>query len=314
VIDLDQIGRSLRETFHDLGGIEPLRVLGSGFSSVAVETAGGIVFRIAQVAAAGARYMKEWQHLGVLKSYLPVAIPQPKWYHAGSSNFPNGVIGYKKLPGVPLEPDNLRTLAEAKQVAEQIAEIILALHRVPPSMVPVRDDFDARRREWLAQRDIVLPALRTALEPNEYRAVADWWDEFLVDDIMRDYQPVLQHGDLWFGNMLVEESQSTQIIGLVDFENLAVGDPTLDFVPQLYLGQDFFDLVVTAYQVAGGVVDVNFDHRLHSLWTVREFSGLQFTFEQNDAEEFADSIAKIRKGPILNPAGLDGWHREWEKK
>jgi aminoglycoside 2''-phosphotransferase len=314
VIDLDQIRHSLRETFPDLDRIEPLSVLGSGFSSIAVETAGGIVFRIAQVAEAGARYAREWQHLATLKPYLPVAIPEPRWYRATSRDFPNGIIGYRKLPGVPLEPDNLRTLAEAKQIADQIATVILALHRVPPKVVPLRDDFDSRHREWAAQRDIVLPALRAALEPDEYHALVDWWDEFLADDVIRDYHPVLQHGDLWFGNMLVEGPQSTQIVGLVDFENLGMGDPALDFVPHLYLGQTFFDLVVEAYRAAGGILDENFDHRLRSLWAVREFGGLQFSIEHDDAEEFKDSIAKIRKGPIFSPAGLDGWRRAWKSR
>jgi aminoglycoside 2''-phosphotransferase len=314
VIDLDQIGRSLRKTFPDLDRIEPLSVLGSGFSSVAVETAGGIVFRIAQVADAGARYVKEWQHLAALKPYLPIAIPELGWYLAESRDFPNGIIGYQKLPGVPLEPDNLRTLAEAKQIVDQIAAIILALHRIPPTVALLRDDFEARHREWVEQRDVVLPALRTALEPDEYQAVVDWWDEFLVDEVMREYHPVLQHGDLWFGNMLVEGPQSTQIVGLVDFENLGMGDPALDFVPQLYLGQTFFNLVVEAYRAAGGNLDANFDHRLRSLWAVREFGGLQFAIEHDDAEEFADSIAKIRKGPILSPVGLDGWRRKWKSR
>jgi aminoglycoside phosphotransferase (APT) family kinase protein len=308
VIDLDQIGRSLRATFPDLDRIEPLTVLGSGFSSVAVETGGGIVFRIAQTAAAGARYAKERLHLPALKAHLPVAIPHPEWYSAVSPGFPNGVIGYRKLPGSPLEPDKLRTLAEAKQRADQIAGIILALHRVPTNVISLHDDFDARHREWAAQRDIVLPALRSTLEPDEFQAVADWWDEFLADGVMRDYVPALQHGDLWFGNMLVENGQIT---GLVDFENLAAGDPALDFVPQLYLGQKFFDQVVVAYRARGGILNENFDHRLRSLWAAREFGGLQFAIEHDDVEEFTDSIAKIRKGPILSPHGLDGWRREW---
>ncbi len=308
MVDLTQIERALLRAFPDLSPIAPVRLLGTGFSSVAVETAGGVVFRIAQSASAGANYAKEARNLPALRPYLPVAIPEPGWYIPASEVFPFGVIGYRKLSGAPLEPGDLRTLAEARKVAAQVAAIILALHRAPLDALHLRHELDARRAEWKTQRDAVLPALRAALRPDEVRAVARWWDAFLADDRMLAYAPALQHGDLWFGNLLVE---GTHVTGVVDFERLGIGDPALDFTPQLYLGEAFLNLVIEAYQEAGGALDAHFDHRLRRLWALREFGGVQYALEHNDAEEFADSIAKIRKGPILNAAGLDGWRRGW---
>ena len=119
---------------------------------------------------------------------------------------------------------------------------------------------------------------------------------------------VVHHGDLWYGNMLVEDHHIT---GLLDFEQLSLGDQAVDFVPQLYLGEQFFSWVVEAYTRAGGELSPHFQHRVRQLFAVREFSGLHWAVEHHDAEEFRDSLVKIRKGPILNPAWLDGWHRDF---
>jgi aminoglycoside phosphotransferase (APT) family kinase protein len=301
MMQLDQLAQALQRSFPDIGVVAPLTMCGLGFNSLAVETAGGIIFRIARHAAVGERYAKERQLLPVLKSYLPVAIPEPQWYIPSSADFPFGVIGYRKLPGVPLEPDRL-TASAAREIAAQIGNIILTLQRVPVDGLPAGNP----RADWEAQRDKVLPALRTALTVKEYEAVARWWEDLLADERMLSYTPVLQHGDLWYENLLVEE---IHICGIVDFEQVGIGDPALDFTPQLYLGETFLNWVIAAYRKAGGVLDSHFDHRLRRLWARREFGGLQYAIEHNDRAEFDDSIAKLRKGAILSTT--DGWRRDW---
>ena len=304
--DLDHLAQGLLNTFPDLDDVKPLRTLGEGFSSTAVETSAGIVFRIARKQAAGERYAKEALNLPLLRPHLPVAIPEPYWYAPSSRDFPHGVIGYPKLSGVPLAPDDLRTMADARVIADQIGRMIYTLHQIPRDQVRLERDADPKAW-WTTQRDMVMPALRHALQPDEFQTVAGWWDDFLLDDHLANYTPVLHHGDLWYGNMLVE---GQRIVGLLDFEELGLGDPAQDFVPQLYLGETFLHLVVDAYQQAGGVLDDDFHHRLRHLFALREFGGLRWSIENDDAEELADSIMKIRRGPILHPSGLNGWGRD----
>lgn len=308
MIDLDRIAQGLHHTFPDLNLIAPLRLLGSGFSSLAVETADGIVFRVARDAAAGARYAKESINLPRLPSHLSVAIPEPYWYAPSSRDFPHGVIGYRKLPGNSLALDDLRTMDDARTIADQIGHIIYDLQQTPHDAVRLDDDFASRQALWAAQREVTLPALLNALQPDEYQLVVRWWDEFLADERLAAYPPVVQHGDLWYGNLLVDD---LRITSLLDFEQLSIGDPAQDFVPQLYLGDSFLKLVLDAYQQAGGALDPDFHHRLRQLFAVREFSGLQWSLERDDSEELADSIMKIHRGPILHPSGLDGWRRTW---
>lgn len=307
-MNLTAIGQALQRAFPGLSEISPLQLIGWGFSSWVVETAGGVVFRIGRSAEVGERYAREVQALPRLKPYLPVDIPQPVWYLPASGDFPYGLMGYPKLPGNPLDFASVTSLRRERELAEQMAQILLALHRVPLEILPFKEDPDGNYRRWKAQYAYVKPTLRAALKPDEYRLVNSWWEAFLEDSAMRRYNPVFQHGDFWFGNFL---SEGGRITGLLDFENMSAGDPAVDFTPLLYLGERFYRQVLRFYQESGGAGDAGFEHRLRQWWALREFSGLEWSIRRNDREELEDSIAKIRRGPILHPAGLDGWHRDF---
>lgn len=305
--DLASITAALTQALPQLRPIAPLTWLGSGFSSSVVETAGGIVFRIARTPQAGQRYQHEARLLPALQPHLPIAVPQPEFYLKQSPAFPYGLIGYPKLTGTPLQLDAPLTRQQGQHLARQIGAIIHALQQIPVSALNLSDSFTTQHALWTQQRQQVMPALKHLLQPAEYARLNHWWDTFLADTRLREYTPVVQHGDLWFENLL---AQGDQITGLLDFENLAIGDPAQDFVPQLYLGETFLRWVMNGYQQAGDQFDPGFDHRLHQLWAVREFGGVVYALE-HDPAEMPDALAKIRRGPLLNPAGLDGWRRDW---
>jgi aminoglycoside phosphotransferase (APT) family kinase protein len=299
---LPAIAAALQRAFPGLTTVAPLSILGEGFSSRVVETPGGVVFRIPRTPEAGARYAREALLLPLLKPYLPVTIPEPHWFLAACDGFPHGVIGYPKLPGCSLDLPDLRDPSLHPAYAVQIAAVLLALHQIPPASLP--DPWHDPYLTWQRQADTVLPVLKDRLKAGEYRRVAAWWGEFLADKTLRDYVPAVVHGDFWFGNLLAEDGRIT---GLVDFENLALGDPAVDFAALLYLGEDFYRQVLAAYLQQGGAVDPGFEHRLRAMWAVREFSGLDYAIRYDDPIELEDSLLKLRRGPILSPAGLNGW-------
>ena len=298
--ELDRIGEALAMAFPALSGVTPVGVLGAGFRSVAVETAEGQVFRIARNRAAAAGHAREARLLPALRSRVPVAIPDPRWHAGPSAQFPFGVIGYPKLPGTPLSPA-LLSRADKTALAAGLAAFLLALHRFPVEEARALGlpGPGERERELATLRGEVLPPLRAALAAEEYRAVSRWWDAFLADERLRRYAPVLQHGDLWYENILADDAGRT-VVGVVDFEHAAVGDPAQDFATQLHLGEAFAARVIAAYRALGGVLDAGFRHRLRKLWELREFGGIQFAVRYDDPVEFADGVRKLRAGPILN--------------
>jgi aminoglycoside phosphotransferase (APT) family kinase protein len=201
------------------------------------------------------------------------------------------MIAYPGLPGSELDPGALNS-GELAAAAGQIASIILTLQRIPPGRFGLVDDVSARRERWARQRARVLPALREGFGPGEYDALCQWWEALLADDTMHDYAPVFHHGDLWYGNLLADGPRITAVL---DWSDLGAGDPVLDFVPQKYPGEEFFNHVLAAFERAGGALPAGFHYRLARLRVLRELDGLEYAVLQNDAAEFDDSIIKLRR-------------------
>lgn len=298
--DLGRIARALSVVFPDLDEVRSISVLGEGFRSMVVETPDGDVFKIAKNWEASAGLVKEAQVLPLIGGRLSTPVPWPLWRAGASNHFPFGVLGYPKLPGTPLHPSMLTTQSSA-ELAEGMATFLLSLHRVEvdDAMTATLPGPEVRRFELHSLRNTVLPVLRELLQPHEYRAIDQWWDSFLGDPRMLEFTPALQHGDLWYENVLVDDT-STDLSGVIDFENLALGDPAQDFATQLHLGRDFTAAVLDHYQAAGGILDEGSRYRVQRLWELREFGGMRLAIHFEDQTEFDDALRKLRKGPILD--------------
>jgi aminoglycoside phosphotransferase (APT) family kinase protein len=237
-----------------------------------------------------------------LRARLPLVIPDPRWYTGPSALFPFGVIGYRKVPGMPLEPSRLME-ADTSALAAALGAFLHALHSFPaPEALALGvPGPDVQPGHLELVRTTVLPPLRAALSADEYRRVEQWWDRMLADPAMTPAPAALCHGDLWYENVLVDPMRSV-VTGVVDFEDANVGDPTQDFAALRYLGDRFVAATIAAYRVAGGLLTPTFTHRLQRYWELREFGGVHFAVTHADEAEFADSLRKLRAGAILNPA------------
>ena len=293
----EAIERALNEAFTELAPLRVTGILGSGFNSIAVETDRGVVFRVAKTPGTAERYAREACLLPVIRPHLPVAVPEPRWLVERSAAFPHGVSGYEKLPGRVLSPEILPQ--DSSTLAAQVADALLALHRVPlnelaPCRMPQPEHRPAHYRRL---RRETTPALRSRLGSDEFARLERWWEAFLADERMSQFEPVLAHGDFWYENMLVDDSVE-KLVGIVDWEDAAVADPMLDFA--LHLGPDFRAQVIVAYRRAGGTFGAEEEHRMRRLWELREFEGVHFGVRFQDQRELADSTQKLRAGPIFD--------------
>lgn len=284
----------------DLGSVAFIRILGQGFSSLVVETDGGVVFKIALSEDAAKGQAKEAWLLPRLQSKLPVPVPEPRWCIGPARDLPFGAIGYRKLNGIPLQPQLLGGAAVRRKVARALGAFLHALHSFPTDEIcqmqlPGPDEI---RRELELLRAEVIPELRGALTRQEYVAIVQWWDAFLGDTRLRRFRPVVQHGDFWYENILVDPL-TLDVTGVIDFEDSALGDAAQDFATLLYHGEDFVKEAIAAYRVAGGDLGEDFAHRVQRYWELRDFRGGQWAIRHKDAWEFYDSIGKLRRGPIL---------------
>ncbi|MGI8825662.1 MAG: phosphotransferase family protein [Chloroflexota bacterium] len=288
----------LRMAFPDVDVALPVRVLGNGSRNLVLEAA-SLVFRIAKSADALQGHLREMRLLPVLAPHLPIAIPEPRLQAAASPSLPYGAIGYHKLPGVSLGPEKLND-RNSVDIATQVASFLVSLHTFPSYGAPAvaLPDVASREAGVRALRDTVLPPLSEALSADEYGTIVRWWGGFLKSAERLKFDPVIVHGDLWYENVLVDET-AHRVVGVVDFESAAWGDRAQDFATLLHLGEHFMWLVQQSYRQATEINDPNLDKRIEMWWQMREFDGIANAIRMNDDIELLDGIRKLRAGPIL---------------
>ncbi|MFX1251637.1 MAG: phosphotransferase family protein [Promethearchaeota archaeon] len=293
--NLKALAKTLEQIFPEIGAIASLKVLGEGFRSIVVETDGGQVFRIGKNSYAARGYRKEIHLLPILRPYLPFSIPEPRWYKDCSRKFPFGVMGYPKLPGQFLSPKML-SKKNQKPLTSDIARFLLSLHRFPLDKavelgVP---DFESLKPDLEEVRQETLSLLQNVVTRAAYREISRWWDDFIQDGRMQQYTPVLLHGDLWYEHILVNKANTT-VVGILDFEEAAIGDPAHDLSTQFHLGKTFAKLVLHAYQDQGGVINEWLWYRMNKLYVLRELTGLLFSIKVKDPVEIEESIKKVQR-------------------
>ena len=90
--------------------------------------------------------------------------------------------------------------------------------------------------------------------------------------------------------------ESGELTGVLDWEGLSLDDPAADFAAQAYFGVQFVEAVLEHYPPVDGA----FRRRVELLAQRREFDGIRISLELGGEAELAESVAKLRAGPILS--------------
>lgn len=125
-------------------------------------------------------------------------------------------------------------------------------------------------------REAVVPGLRARLLPHEWKRVEGWWDAFLCDEALRKWPLAVTHGDVWWGNLLVEHGR---LSGIIDWEFLAVGDPAWDLASARQMGDTFHGVLLREY-TALAPLDDGAGHRMAQWWALRVFFGVRFAADR----------------------------------
>ncbi|MEU4562727.1 phosphotransferase [Actinoplanes sp. NPDC023936] len=108
----------------------------------------------------------------------------------------------------------------------QVAGLIDAIHAFP-----VAQARDCGVPEWNLRGDFTddLEQVRTdlvpLLTPQAARTLLSVWEDYLADDANFDFAPTLVHADVAVDHLLVTDAR---ISGLIDFGDVAIGDPDYD--------------------------------------------------------------------------------------
>jgi len=217
--------------------VERATWLGAGAFCTCYLVNGAYVFRFADHAAASAAMRVERCLLPLLGDRLAVAVPRVE-FAGRRADSGQTLMGYKLLPGAPLERAALEGLPPARRAAliSQLAAFARHLHALPP---PVAGRCAIPTLHPPTHLAAVMCRARAALRPHLAAPVwqhhEDLFARYAREPTLQAYRPAVLHGDLSPDHILADAGRGG-LAGIIDWGDARIGDPAWDLV---YIREDY---------------------------------------------------------------------------
>ncbi|WP_158041228.1 phosphotransferase family protein [Kocuria sp. CNJ-770] len=212
---------------------------------------------------------------------LPVRIPR---YDRVA---PDGSFaGYPIVPGRTLTPELMAALPAAQREAlvGQLAGFLSALHTAPVAGTPLeRVPPSYLAEDQREVREGVAAHLAAVLTPDELAEV----EEILADVdalLAADLPMVFLHNDVYSRHLLWDEAAGR--LGVIDFSDMCLGDPAVDFAELHEYGEEFVRAVYERYTGPG---DPGF---LDRAWTYQRWVGVYMLTDHFEVGKTTWSVAR----------------------
>jgi aminoglycoside phosphotransferase (APT) family kinase protein len=253
--------------------------IGDGWTVDTYDVDGEWIVQFPRSDYAADRLRSQMRVLPELAAELSAMVPAPVY-----TNMEIPAMAYHRLAGLPLDraPDGLWP--------ERLGRFLYDLHLMPPEYVELRgrnaSAVRAELSEELAEhRTAVLPLL----EPDEATRFGERFTAFIDREDCWRFSACLVHGDIGPEHVLV--SDTGDLVGVLDWEELDVGDPVSDFAWLLHARPDDGERVLGAY---GGAPDQTFAERAAFRFFLMPFHEVMYGLQIDDPTFVASGIAGIR--------------------
>lgn len=287
---IDSYRQIIATCFPELA-IDRCRRLGEGWDSVAIEVNGRLIFRFPKRPDVEPQYLIESRLLPVLAGALPLPIPDVAYFWPGGAAYPHPFIGHQRIAGLPLAGEHL-TPERAEGIARQLGQFLAALHQFPIEQptrlgLPGGDQASWRRRyedQYAQIQRHVLPLLPSTMHAR----IAAEWQAFLSDRAA--WRSALIHHDL-AGEHILYDPERGAISGIIDWGDLAIGDPAIDFAGLLdAYGEEFVERVLAGYH---GEADTAFRARMRFYRGVMPLNTVLFGLSTGQAEHVREGLEAV---------------------
>ncbi len=251
-MDIEKCKLAIERSFPDFK-VESVSPCQQGWDSFVVEVNGHYIFRFPPREEVTERLVIEIRILPELAKHLPVRIPQFEFVWHGDEHQPQMFVGYPKIPGEemgkpPFSPRN------PDKLAGQLGGILTELHSFPVGRATelgvkggTSKDWEERwHQHYKWQKENVFPQVAE----NLVGKCAEIWEWFLLDARHFDFEARLVHHDLSCDDHILWNPETEEITGIIDWGDIRIGDPALDFTGIMYdCGIEFTEKVLAAYEL-----------------------------------------------------------------
>ncbi len=197
----------------------------------------------------------------------------------------------------------------AAELAVSIAAALSSLHAIPTSLVAeacgVEPTVEAWRQCYHKLRETVRARVSPLLDSHVRDAVERGFGRFLDEELATLEDVALVHCDLGCEHILIDED-GTAVTGLIDFEDVTIGDPAIDFVGiYVTFGMEAVERIRDGYLRGSGVrraLDANFVNRLRFYTWMASCHEVIYGLEEGRTDLVEEGISGLQVR--LDQAGL----------
>lgn len=199
--------------------IEPVAL--SGWDNRTFHLGSEMVVRMPSAEKYASQVEKENKWLPILSPSLPLPIPIPLVIGNAGEGYPWKWSIYRWLDG---ETAAIGKIADLLDFATDLAHFFSALQRIDPTGGPLPGPENFYRGGELTPYDIeTRQALSILKDKIDITTATEVWERAL--STRWENLPIWVHGDICLGNLLVRNGR---LCGIIDFGQLAIGDPACD--------------------------------------------------------------------------------------
>jgi macrolide phosphotransferase len=253
--------------------------IGDGWTVHTYEVDDGWIVQLPRSEYAEGRLLGQIDALPKLARELSARIPVPEHVSLDPP-----AMAYRKLDGTTLNR------ASDGHWPERLGRFLYDLHMVLPEVIGLRSRTVTAVREELAT---ALATVRTRvfplLEADERDRYGGRFDAFMEDESNWRFATCLTHGDIGPEHVLV--SDTGDLVGVLDWEDLSVGDPVSDFAWLLSSRPAEGERALGVY---GGAPDASFRTRAAFAFFLMPFDEVLYGLDEGGERFIASGIAGVR--------------------
>jgi len=193
------------------------------------------------------------------------------------------------IPGKPLWREQLAAITDdqtLQRLANQLAGFLRELHSIAIDRLPENLVVQDGPETWVKMFADIRQNLYRFMRLDAQAWVSNHFETYLNQPKLHEYKACLRHGDFGGGNILFDHD-AWSISGIIDFDDIGLGDPAIDIAAVSTYGKPFFERFCTAYpEIEPMLARAQFYHGTYALQEALH------GFENDDPQAFQSGMAE----------------------
>lgn len=270
--------------------ISSMKKIGEGDNSKAFLVNENYIFRFPKRKDVKQQVRREILVLPQIKSAINVQIPDFEFI-SPEINY----VGYKKIEGNVLSNEIFESLKKKDRISIQktIANFLSQIHSIPLSELR-NSSLETMNlyKEYSGNFEEAKRLIYPHISKNKRKVIDSLFTGYLNNEKNFNYIPTIVHNDFSKDHILFDPVNK-EITGIIDFGDIAFGDPDYDFMYLLdEFGEDFLNEILICYQHPNRPVSRN---KIHFFTLANKIQIVLTSIRDDNNQEIKNALKRLNQ-------------------